>query len=173
MTTDFSNADLLQRLIDSEVSFLLVGGAAVAFYGCRDDRYLPELDILIDPTIENAKRVMAVLLAVGMQLWIGAKDLAGPKKQLPVKQLLFDMDILTPAADETFSAMLARSVEGAVNGIAVRVMGRDDLIAMKRVAANDAHTDVEKHKLDLDCLTAPNQDRCRRSAIERWPGWSG
>jgi hypothetical protein len=74
------------------------------------------LDILIDPTIENAKRVMAVLSAVGMQLWIGAKDLAGPKKQLPVKQLLFDMDILTPAADETFSTMLARSVEGSVNG---------------------------------------------------------
>lgn len=63
------------------------------------------------------------------------------------------MDILTPAADESFSAMLARSVQGTVNGSAVRVVGRDDLILMKRVAANYTDTDVEKHKSDLDCLT--------------------
>ena len=79
ISTDFNNADLLQRLTDREVSFLLVGGAAVAFYGCRKDRHLPELDILIDPTIENAERVMVVLSAAGMQLWISAQDLAGPK----------------------------------------------------------------------------------------------
>jgi predicted nucleotidyltransferase len=154
ISTDFNNADLLQRLTDSGVSFLLVGGAAVAFYDCREDSHLPELDILIDPTIENAERVLTVLSAAGMQLWIRAQDLAGPKKQLAAKQLLFDLDILTPAADENFVAMLVRSVEGTVNGNAVRVIGRNDLIAMKRVAAaNDASTGVEKHKLDLDCLT--------------------
>jgi predicted nucleotidyltransferase len=152
ISTDFNNADLLQRLTDGGVSFLLVGGAAVAFYGCRADRYLPELDILIDPAIENAERVMAVLSAMGVQLWINAKDLAGPKKQLPVKQLLFDMDILTPAADENFSAILAQSVEGMVNGNAVRVIGREDLIAMKRVAARTVDTGAEKHQVDLDCL---------------------
>jgi hypothetical protein len=152
VSTDFHNADLLQRLTDGRASFLLVGGAAVAFYGCRDDRHLRELDILIDPTIENAKRVMAVLSAAKVQLWIRDEDLAGPKKQLPVKQLLFDIDILTPAEDESFSAMLARSVEGTVNGNTVRVIGREDLIAMKFVAARNADTGTEKHQLDLDCL---------------------
>lgn len=153
ISTDFNNADLLSKFTNSGVSFLLVGGAAVAFYGCREDIHLSELDILIDPAIHNAERVMAVLSAVGMQLWIRPEDLAGPKKQLPVKQLLFDMDILTPAADESFSAILARSAQGTVNGSAVRVIARDDLIAMKRVAAKDANTDIEKHKRDLDCLT--------------------
>ncbi len=70
IATDFNNADLLRRLTDNGVSFLLVGGEAVASYGCRDDLYLPELDILIDPAIENAKRVIGVLSATGMQLWI-------------------------------------------------------------------------------------------------------
>jgi hypothetical protein len=153
ISTDFNNGDLLSKFIGSGVSFLLVGGAAVAFYGCRENLHLSELDLLIDPAIQNAERVIAVLSTAGMQLWIRAEDLAGPKKQLPVKQLLFDMDILTPAADEDFSAMLVRSVQGTVNGGVVRVIARDDLIAMKRVAANDATTDVEKHKRDLDCLT--------------------
>jgi predicted nucleotidyltransferase len=152
MATDFNNADLLRRLADSGVSFLLVGGGAVASYGCRDDLYLPELDILIDPAIENAKRVIGVLSATGMQLWISAADLAGPKKQLPVKQLLFDMDILTPAAEESFPAILERSGRVIVSEVEVRIIARDDLIAMKRSAADDPKSDVGKHKRDLDCL---------------------
>jgi len=140
ISTDFNNADLLRRLSDSGVSFVLVGGGAVAAYGCRDDLYLPELDILIDPAIENAERVLGVLSATGMQLWITAAHLAGPKKQLPVKQLLFDMDILTPATDESFLAILERSGQVMVGDLEVRVIARDDLIAMKRVVptANQA-----------------------------------
>jgi len=153
ISTDFNNGDLLSKFIGSGVSFLLVGGAAVAFYGCREDAHLSELDILIDPALQNAERAIAVLSAVGMQIWIKAEELAGSKKQLPVKQLLFDMDILTPAADENFSVMLARSADGTINGGAVKVIARDDLIAMKRIAAADPNTDVEKHKRDLDCLT--------------------
>jgi predicted nucleotidyltransferase len=153
ISTDFNNADLLRKFTDQGVSFLLVGGGAVAFYGCRERSHLSELDILIDPTIENAKRIMVVLSAAGIQLWITAEDLAGPKKQLPVKQLLFDIDILTPAVDENFSAMLATSVQGKVGDIEVRVIGRDDLISMKRVAANDPNSDAEKHRRDVDCLS--------------------
>jgi hypothetical protein len=152
ISTDFHNADLLRKLTDGGVSLLLVGGAAVAFYGCRNESHLSELDVLIDPTFDNAQRTMAVLLAVGMQPGFKAEELAGPKKQLPVKWLLFDLDILTPAVDESFSALLARSVEGTVNGNSVRVVGRDDLISMKRAAANDTTTDVDKHQRDLDCL---------------------
>jgi predicted nucleotidyltransferase len=152
ISTDFNNADLLRKLNDNGVSFVLVGGGAVAAYGCRDDLYLTELDILIDPAIENAKRVIGVLSATGMRLWISAADLAGPKKQLPVKQLLFDMDILTPGEEESFPAILKRSSHVMVGDVEVRVIARDDLIAMKRVAANKPEPESEKHKRDLECL---------------------
>ena len=109
-------------------------------------------DILIDPAIENAKRVIGVLSATGMQLWISAADLAGPKKQLPVKQLLFDMDILTPGEEESFPTILERSSHVMVGDVEVRVIARDDLIAMKRVAANKPEPESEKHKRDLECL---------------------
>ena len=42
ISTDFNNADLLRKLSDNGVSFMLVGGGAVAAYGCRDDLHLPE-----------------------------------------------------------------------------------------------------------------------------------
>ena len=61
-----------------------------------------------------------------------AADLAGPKKQLPVKQLLFDMDFLTPGAEEFFPAILERSGRVIVSDVEVRIIARDDLIAMKR-----------------------------------------
>jgi predicted nucleotidyltransferase len=152
ISTDFNNANLLRRFADGGVSFVLVGGGAVAAYGCRDHSYLTELDILIDPAIENAKRVIGVLSSTGMQLQITAADLAGPKKQLPVKQMLFDMDILTPAADESFPAILARSGRVMVGDVEVRVIARHDLIAMKREAANKEEPGSEKHKRDLGCL---------------------
>jgi len=109
------------------------------------------LDILIDPAIENARRVIDVLSATGTPLWIRAEDLAGPgpKKQLPVKQMLFDMDILT---HESFPAILARSGHVMVGDLQVRIIARDDLIAMKRVAANKPEPESEKHKRDLECL---------------------
>jgi predicted nucleotidyltransferase len=152
ISTDFNNGDLLRGLRDSGVSFVPVGGGAVAAYGCRDDLYLPELDVLIDPAIENAERVIGVLSATGIRLWISAADLAGPKKQLPVKQLLFDMDILTPGAEESFPAILERSRHVWVGAVEVRIIARDDLIAMKRVAANKPEPESEKHKRDLECL---------------------
>ena len=46
IATDFNNADLLRRLTDNGVSFLLVGGGAVALtvavmtYTCRSWTYL-------------------------------------------------------------------------------------------------------------------------------------
>jgi predicted nucleotidyltransferase len=152
ISIDFNNGDLLRQLSASGVSFVLVGGGAVAAYGCRDELHLPELDILINPSIKNATRVLAVLSAAGMQLWIGATDLAGPKKQLPVKQLLFDMDILTPAADENFPAILKRSDSTMVGNLEVRVIARDDLIAMKREVVYKQEPGSEKHQRDLECL---------------------
>ena len=79
ISTDFNNADLLRQLKDSGVSFVLVGGGLSRLTAAAMN-YLPELDILIDPTIENAQRVISVLSANGVPLRIRATDLAGPKK---------------------------------------------------------------------------------------------
>ena len=71
---------------------------------------------------------------------------------MPVKQLLFDIDILTPAADESFPAILERSGHVTVGDLEIRIISRDDLIAMKRVAANKPEPESEKHKRDLERL---------------------
>jgi len=72
------------------------------------------------------------------------------------------MDILTSAADESFSALLARSDSVTVCDLEVRVIERDDLIAMKREVVNKQERGSEKHKRDLDAWRGRNT-KARRS----------
>jgi predicted nucleotidyltransferase len=59
---------------------------------------------------------------------------------------------LTPGTDESFPAILARSARVMIGDLEVKVIARDDLIAMKREVVNKQEPGPEKHKRDLDCL---------------------
>jgi hypothetical protein len=62
------------------------------------------------------------------------------------------VDILTPPPpDEGFSNLLARSKPAIVIDLSVRVLGKDDLVAMKRLAVEDSENSA-KHQRDLKCL---------------------
>jgi hypothetical protein len=154
IVTGDRNAALFRRMEGAGVSHMVVGGAAVAVHGCRDTMHFDELDILIDPTIENARGVIAVLTVPGVYVQFSANCLARPSKRIPVTLSGYCLDILTPSLDEDFADMLARSVPGTINGLPVRVIGRADLIAMKKVAAANSGAEVDKHQQDLDCLLA-------------------
>jgi hypothetical protein len=54
-TSDFS--DLLRLFEDFEINYLVVGGYAVMVY--TEPRFTKDLDIWVDPTPENAKKVFA------------------------------------------------------------------------------------------------------------------
>lgn len=51
--------ELLSVLNDEKVEYLVVGAHAVAYYA--EPRYTKDLDIWVNPTIENARRVYAAL----------------------------------------------------------------------------------------------------------------
>ncbi len=56
------NKDLLEFVVlqnSHQVEYLIVGAYAVAFHGYP--RYTGDLDILISPDVENARRVLQVL----------------------------------------------------------------------------------------------------------------
>jgi len=61
MNPDF--VDLLRAFIAADVRFLVVGAYALALFG--RPRAAGDLDIWIDPTPENAPRVMRALAAFG------------------------------------------------------------------------------------------------------------
>lgn len=142
------NTEFVQRLNASGVAFLIVGGAAVAAHGCRDMTAVDDLDIVIDPTTDNVEKLIAVLAACHINFPHPVAALAKLGVQLPVKQLYYYLDVLTPR-DTSFADMLEKSVPATLDRIAVRVAGRDDLIAMKRFAIAQDDANRPKHEADL------------------------
>ena len=61
INSDFK--DLLRCLNEEQVRYLIVGGYAVMIY--TEPRYTKDLDIWIDPTIENASAVLSALSRFG------------------------------------------------------------------------------------------------------------
>jgi hypothetical protein len=58
-------------------------------------------------------------------------------------------DILTPAAEVSFSEWLSRAVSAQIQYLTVHVIGRSDLIAMKRLASQCDTRSAAKHAADL------------------------
>ncbi|MCA0451709.1 MAG: hypothetical protein LCH62_18370, partial [Proteobacteria bacterium] len=151
--TKSGNTEFVKRLNAKGVAFIVVGGAAVAVHGCRNMDAVDDLDIVIDSTIENAERFVAVLAECHIDFPHPVAALAKPGIQVPIKKWHYYLDVLTPR-DIDFADMLTKSISSKIADIAVRVAGRDDLIAMKRfaIAQNDANR--KKHQSDLSCLLA-------------------
>jgi hypothetical protein len=63
--------DLLIALSDAEARFLVVGAYAVGVHG--HPRATKDLDVWVEPSIENAKRVMAALEAFVIQAAEGSE----------------------------------------------------------------------------------------------------
>ena len=119
--------------------------------GCRDFTDVDDLDIMIDPQIENARKVMSALTASHIDVQFDASTLANPAKLIRVKVLHYWLDLLTPEGGIDFAELRGRAVFATMNEMLVPVVGRDDLIALKEVAASKPDCDA-KHKQDLKRL---------------------
>jgi len=126
--------EILSALSDAGADFMVVGGWAVAAHGYP--RYTGDFDIWIRPESGNAERVYAALAAFGAPLG----DLS--REELAVPGLVFQMglppqriDIINELEGIEFEHAWARRVTITLGGLAVPVIGRDDLIANKRATA--------------------------------------
>lgn len=151
ITTFGSNCRLVRELNEHDVAFLLIGGAAVAFYGCRKKMHLDEIDILIDPHPQNARRTIDALKAAGIGVPFSTTDLAGPAKRVPIHTHEYEIDIITPRSGVLFPDLFGRSSSALLNDINVKVVSERDLVAMKRLAVQES-SDRAKHEQDLACL---------------------
>jgi hypothetical protein len=155
---------ILQVLDRHGVDYLLVGGFAVIAYGYV--RLTVDVDILPSPDRSNMRRLAAALEELGAAI-AGAGgermrlELSHPDS-LAVGNYFFDteyggLDLVNgPRPDlKRYRSLATRAVDTQVAGITVRVIGKDDLIHMKREAGRDkdlrdiaALTEVERHGSD-------------------------
>jgi len=137
--------DLLRAFIAREVRFLLVGAHAVGFYA--EPRATGDLDLLIDPTPENAARAYSALEDFGAPLQdLSIEDLATPGIVFQMGFPPYRIDILTEISGVSFEEAWKEHSTASLGDIHFQVIGHEALVTNKHAAGRP------KDLLDLDLL---------------------
>jgi len=144
--------DLLRSLSDHEARFLVVGAYALAVHG--RPRATGDLDLWVEPTPENARRVYAALRHFGAPL----ADLT--EVDLSTEGVVFQMglpprriDLLTRISGVGFAEAWTHRTTARFGDLACPVIGLDDQIINKRA------TGREKDLVDANDLEAIKTSR--------------
>ena len=125
--------ELVEIFICRNVEFAVCGGHAVAFHGYP--RLTMDVDLLLNPTVENAARVMDALRDFGFGdagIPQDAFAKAGTAVTLGVQPN--QVDLLTSISSIPTGGVMKRTVWGEFEGLEVRFIGREDLLEAKRQA---------------------------------------
>jgi hypothetical protein len=132
--------EFLALLNSHGVNYLIIGGWAVVWHG--HVRTTGDLDILIERTPDNARRVAAAIEAFmpGVFGWKTA-DFMEDRKWFQMGVVPQRIDVLTAADGIEFSQAWPRRQEGDLDGVRVCFLGREDLLDSKRAADRDRDRD--------------------------------
>jgi len=129
MNQDF--VDLLQAFVDAEVRFLVVGAYALAIHG--RPRATGDLDIWVEPSRNNAARVIRALAAFGAPLdQINESDFASPGVTYQMGVAPGRIDILTDLTGLTFQEAWPGRLARPFGDVTVDVIGLAEFIRNKR-----------------------------------------
>jgi len=123
--------ELLGLLNSRAVEYVIVGGYAVAFYG--SPRFTGDLDILVNPTPENAARVLAALDDFGFKsTGLTAGDFTTPENVIQLGYPPVRVDFITTLTGVSWAQAYAGKTAGSYGEIPVFFLGREQLLANKR-----------------------------------------
>lgn len=133
LTDDYR--EVLAALIDAGARFLVVGAHALSVHGAP--RATVDLDVWVEPTPDNARRVWQALANFGAPLntlGISEADFIAPdvvaQFGLPPNRI----DILTGLSGLTFSEAWADRFEQTIDRMRLPFLGRASLIRNKRAS---------------------------------------
>jgi hypothetical protein len=123
--------EFLELLNSRGVDYVIVGAQSLAFHG--HPRHTGDLDILVRPTPDNARLLLALLNQFGFeQSRFTETDFLQSDQIIQLGRVPNRIDLLTSltgvATDEAFDA----KVSAIIDGIPVFVLGKDALIRNKR-----------------------------------------
>lgn len=145
MNSDFK--ELLQAFAEAEVRYLIVGGYAVIHYA--QPRFTKDLDVWLEPSPDNADRVLEAFRQFGIPLLdLTRDDLASPGTQLSVGVAPTELDFLTTVPGLDFAAAWDSRVTTETEGFSIHYVSREDLILAKKTANRP------QDLADLDSLEA-------------------
>ena len=129
--------ELLSALLSENTRFLLIGAHALAFH--VEARLTEDLDVLVEPSEDNARRLHRALEAFGFGgLIADPLELAVPDRVFMLGRKPWRIDILptsSPASGGvTFDEAWSSRVLVDFHGIEIPIIGRDALLTNKRAS---------------------------------------
>jgi hypothetical protein len=129
MNQDF--IDLLRAFIAADVRFLIVGAYALALHG--RPRATGDLDVWVEPTMENAERVMRALTEFGAPMTaIDRDDFTRPGVVYQIGVVPGRIDILTELTGLTFAEAWPGRMRRPFGEVEVDFIGREAFVRNKR-----------------------------------------
>ncbi|MGH7696257.1 MAG: nucleotidyltransferase [Gemmatimonadaceae bacterium] len=134
-------ARVCSRLNAEHARYVLMGATAMQLWGTT--RATRDIDILIEPTVDNATRVLRALASLGFGFASEylAADVA--KRAVTIIGDSPNVDILTRAWNVTWQAAQQRATTFEVEGVAIPTASIEDLIESKRSGRLQDAADIE------------------------------
>lgn len=137
--------DMLRALLDQEVRFLLVGAYAMGAHGYP--RATADIDIWVQPSAENSRKVYHALAAFGAPLdTINEDDFVKSGVVFQIGVAPRRIDIITAISGVDFGHAYERRQVVELEGMLIAILSYDDLIRNKRATGRD------KDRIDADRL---------------------
>lgn len=137
--------ELLALLNAHKVEYLVVGAFAMAHHGAP--RFTGDLDILIKPEEENARRILACLDAFGFaSLGLSISDFTQPEQVVQLGVAPVRVDFITTLTGVSWQEAIDSKMEGLLAGVPVYFLGKE--VIRKNKKALGRHKDMA----DLEAL---------------------
>jgi hypothetical protein len=147
-------SEVIALLCSHRVRFVVVGAHALAVLG--RPRATGDLDVLVDPTAANARRLGAVLREFGFPARAPGPALCRARPQATLGREPLRVDLMTSITGVPFARAWRRRTKVPFGNHTVGFLSRADFVANKRAAARP------KDLLDLALLAESRPRRRRR-----------
>jgi hypothetical protein len=140
--------ELFECLNARGVRALIVGAHAVAFHA--KPRFTKDIDILVEPSRDNAERLLEALADFGFgEAGLTVEDFNAPGRVVQLGYAPNRVDLLTAIDGVDFDSAWRGRVAGRYGAVAVSYLGRAELIRNKSAAGRP------QDQLDLALLEPP------------------
>ena len=142
--------ELLALLNAHKVEYLVVGAFALAHHGAP--RFTGDMDILVKPEIENARRILSSLNEFGFSsVGLSKEDFIKPERVVQLGVSPVRVDFLTSLTGVGWQEAYNEKTEGTLAGVPVYFVGKQALLKNKKALgrAKDL-ADIESLENDDD-----------------------
>lgn len=137
--------ELLELFNKHNVEYVVVGGYALAFHGAP--RYTGDMDILVNPDVINAGRIIAALEDFGFgSVGLTATDFERPGQIIQLGVPPVRVDIITSITGVSCEDAFSTRVKGKYGDTPVYFIGREQFLLNKRALGR------KKDLADLEAL---------------------